>query len=288
MQSFFLRKHPQIKAASTKPTSDSSQESVPPIPWHTGMSKRQEEKSVQYHQERVERYHKIHELYAKQVDVANIARQVGLSRQGVYDYLQMKQPPERTRIHRAGGSQLEPYKDYLIRRWNEGCRSAQQMYREIKAQGYTGSDSAVSRFIAPWRALKGEARSFKSVEPKPETMITPDEGKKKRPPTALQVAHWVTFREEQRLDWQKQFLSRLCQADQEVQETYELIQLFTTMLRERQGERLDEWLKQVEEQGVAELQSFAQGLQRDYDAVKAGLTLQWSQGPVEGAPFRRI
>ena len=33
------------------------------------------------------------------------------------------------------------------------------------------------------------------------------------------------------------------------------------MLRERQGERLDEWLKQVEEQGVAELQSFAQGLQ---------------------------
>ena len=63
---------------------------------------------MQYHQERVERYHKIHELYAKQVDVANIARQVGLSRQGVYDYLQMKQPPERTRIHRAGGSQLEP------------------------------------------------------------------------------------------------------------------------------------------------------------------------------------
>ena len=44
----------------------------------------------------------------------------------------------------------------------------------------------------------------------------------------------------------------------------------------------------VEEQGVAELQSFAQGLQKDYDAVKAGLTLQWSQGPVEGAPFRRV
>ena len=58
------------------------------------------------------------------------------------------------------------------------------------------------------------------------------------------------------------------------------------MLRERQGERLDEWLKQVEEQGVAELQSFAQGLQRDYDAVKAGLTLPWSQGPVEGHVHR--
>jgi Transposase len=55
---------------------------------------------------------------------------------------------------------------------------------------------------------------------------------------------------------------------------------------ERQGQRLDEWLKQVEEQGVAELQRFAQGLQRDYDAVKAGLTLPWSQGPVEGHVHR--
>lgn len=54
------------------------------------------------------------------------------------------------------------------------------------------------------------------------------------------------------------------------------------MLRKRQGEQLDEWLKLVKEQGVPELQSFAQGLERDYDAAKAGLTLPWSQGPVEG------
>src|SRR6266571_1878459 len=69
-------------------------------------------------------------------------------------------------------------------------------------------------------------------------------------------------------------------------QTYELIQGFTTMLRERQGDRLDSWLKVVKEQGVAELQSFAQGLERDYEAVKAGLTLPWSQGPVEGHVHR--
>jgi len=286
MQSYFLRKQPQLKAASTQPTSDSAQEAVPAVPWHTGMTKRQEEKSQQYHQERVERYHQIHDLFAKQVDVANIARQVGMSRQGVYNYLQMKQPPQRTRIHQPGRPSLEPYKDYLIQRWNEGCRNAQLLYREIKAAGYTGGRSAVGRFIAPWRALKGEARSFKSVEPKPETMIKPDEGKKKRPPTALQVAHWITFKEEQRLEWQKDYLARLGQADQEIAQTSELIQIFTTMLRERQGEQLDAWLKLVQEQGVPELQSFAQGLERDYEAVKAGLTLAWSQGPVEGHVHR--
>jgi transposase len=102
----------------------------------------------------------------------------------------------------------------------------------------------------------------------------------------LQVAHWITFKEEQRLDWQKDYLARLSQADQEIRETYELIQTFTTMLRERQGEKFDEWLEQVATHGVSELQSFAQGLRNDYDAVKAGLTLEWSQGQVEGQVHR--
>ena len=259
MQSFFLRKQSQLKAATQiqEASSSGAEEAVSALPWYTGQSKRQQEKSQQYHQERVERYHTIHDLAAKQLDVATIARQVGMSRQGVYNYLHMQQPPERTRIHQEGRPNLDPYKMHLIRRWNEGCRNAQLLYREIKAQGYTGSNTAVGRFIAPWRALKGKARSFKEVAPSLETMINPDEGKKKRPPTALQVAHWLTFKEVQRLAWQKAYLARLCEADVQIRATYELIQEFTTMLRERQGERLDEWLERVEKQGVTELQSFA-------------------------------
>lgn len=33
---------------------------------------------------------------------------------------------------------------------------------------------------------------------------------------------------------------------------------------------------------MVELHSFTRGLERDYDAIKAGLTLKWNQGPVEG------
>ena len=58
------------------------------------------------------------------------------------------------------------------------------------------------------------------------------------------------------------------------------------MLRERGGERFDGWLSRVGEQGVSELQSFANGLKKDDDAVKAGLTLEWSQGQVEGQVHR--
>ena len=288
MQGFFLTKQPLLKslthALSAEALAEVSQ--LEAVPWHTGMTARMEEKSLMLHQERVERYHSIQDLAAKKIDVANIARQLGLSRQTVYTYLQMKQPPERTRIYRKRDSLIGPYKDYLIQRWNEGCRSAQQMYREITAQGYTGSNTAVGRFLAPLRATKGKARSFKSVEPEAETMVKPEEAKKKRPPTAFQVAHWMTFKEDQRLEWQKTYLAQLCQADPQIAQTYKLIQEFTTMLRERGGERFDGWLSRVEKQGVSELQSFAHGLKKDYDAVKAGLTLEWSQGQVEGQVHR--
>jgi transposase len=46
-------------------------------------------------------------------------------------------------------------------------------------------------------------------------------------------------------------------------------------------------MKEARACGIKELGSFVAGVERDYDAVRAGLTLPWSQGPVEGAPFRR-
>ncbi len=234
----------------------------------------------------MEQYRKIHELSAKNIDLANIGRQVGVSRRTVYRYLQMDQPPERKRPHRTRVQLIEPFKPYLVTRWNEGCRNGQQMWREIMDQGYSCSESNVRRFIAGLRKSKGKARSFKHVEPTPETVVSKKDAKPHRPPTALQVARWMTFTKEQRLDWQNTYLTRLCEADPVMDQLFLLVQDFATMLRERQGEGLDAWLKQVEAQEIDELKNFARGLQKDYDAVKAGLTLQWSQGQVEGQVHR--
>ena len=96
----------------------------------------------------------------------------------------------------------------------------------------------------------------KSVEPEAAIMVNPEEVKKKRPPTARQVALWMAFKKEKRLEWQQNYLTQLCEKDPQIRETYELSQEFTTMLRERKGERLDEWLERVEKEGVPELQGF--------------------------------
>ncbi len=49
-----------------------------------------------------------------------------------------------------------------------------------------------------------------------------------------------------------------------------------------EGEDLEGWLKDAEESRSTALQSFAAGLRKDFDAVRAGLTEKWSNGCVEG------
>jgi transposase len=284
MKGFLLNKQAQLKALVQKSPEDLSEEEAKQLaPWQTGMRKHLEAKSLQLQQERVTRYQQIHELHAKKVDVVTIARQVGVSRQCVYEYLRMQQPPEQTHIPPSRQPILEPYKAYLVRRWNEGCRNAQQAYREIKEQGYPGTDSNVVRFFGHLRRHFNQSGTFKQVDPETQT---PVQAPPRRPPSASQVAHWMTFKEEQRLDWQQKYLIQLCEADQEIREAYTLVADFTSMLRERQGEHLDAWLQKVEAQGRAELKNFAQGVKRDYDAVKAGLTLEWSNGQTEGQVHR--
>ena len=54
------------------------------------------------------------------------------------------------------------------------------------------------------------------------------------------------------------------------------------MIREHTGQQLDTWISSAEASHVPELESFAKGIQQDKTAVFAGLTLPWSNGPVEG------
>ena len=68
---------------------------------------------------------------------------------------------------------------------------------------------------------------------------------------------------------------------QALAEAYVLTQRFLTMARERGGDGLDQWLRDAQASGIPQLVTFAAGLQRDYAAVKAGLTLEWSNGQTE-------
>src|SRR5690606_13706328 len=61
------------------------------------------------------------------------------------------------RLSAANGSRgrrpsiLDPYRDYILARWAEGCHTAAELYREIVRQGYPGSRTIVKDFVATLR-----------------------------------------------------------------------------------------------------------------------------------------
>jgi transposase len=57
---------------------------------------------------------------------------------------------------------------------------------------------------------------------------------------------------------------------------------FATLIRTRDVVALDRWLEQAATSLLKPFRSFAASLRRDYDAVRAGVELEWSTGRVEG------
>ena len=200
---------------------------------------RAEEASLDYHRQRVAAYEAVHALRAKGADVADIARTVGISRQTAYHYLSMSTAPARRRRRFERRDRvLDPYEDYLRRRWSEGCHNGMQLWREIRAQGFAYSSSPVSRFVA-------HLRQDPSLRPA------------RRVRSALTSVRGPYARQD-----------------------------FATMLRQREGERLDAWTETAAQSGSDDLKRFALGLRDDYAAVQAGLTLEYSTGQVEGQVHR--
>lgn len=82
----------------------------------------------------------------------------------------------------------------------------------------------------------------------------------------------------------KQLVSRCPELDA----VADCVRAFARMMTERRGTELDAWLTRAEDTGLKPLRSLARGLRQDFDAVTAGLTLEWSSGKVEGNVNRVI
>jgi transposase len=78
------------------------------------------------------------------------------------------------------------------------------------------------------------------------------------------------------------YLDQLCAMDADLARAYRLTQAFLAMVRERRGRDLEAWITAATDSGSDALARFAHGLQEDLAAIHAGLTLPWSNGPVEG------
>lgn len=224
---------------------------------------------------RYERSQTVVDLHRQGLGARTIARQVGISRNTVRSYLAAEAFPEqglRTKRRRL----LDPYLPYLRERWHAGCQNAAQLQHEIAARGYRGSHTLVRSLLSDWRARSpNEAR--------------PTSGPTRKAPVpttrrlSSRAASFLLIKQPAALTvTQRNHLEQLTQASDDLKRAYELTQAFVTMIRQRQADPLDGWLMRVKVQAPRELKSFAAGLRRDYQAVRAGLSRPESNAQVEG------
>ncbi len=223
---------------------------------------------------RYARYEEVMALHRAGMGLRAIARQLRISRKVVRRFVASPCFPERaegTGQHHKKKSKLAPYLPYLRERWASGAHNGSQLFREVKDRGYKGSRSLLGHVIAQWRT---------ELPPKP------GQGKPRKPRLATKpgqrrlssrsAAFLMILPSEKLTAKERQQVEQICQASDELRTIYLLSQEFVTLLKERQAEGLDGWLKRAKENHVTEFTSFANGISRDYAAVRAAFSLCWS------------
>src|SRR5215510_5369454 len=247
---------------------------VPPPPTPPA----EEARAAQRAARRQTRYDEAWALHRQGWSTAAIAAQVSCSRRTIERYLQMPTWPGPQHRRHYGRSVINPYKAYLLERWNAGCHTAIQLFQEIQAHGYTGSYRRVTAYVSRIRQAQG-------IPPRRQgrRQTLPVVAEPVAQPLTPRRATWLVLRRaEHRTAAEAQQLAQLHAQSAEVAEAMDLAQDFATMVRQRQPESLEPWLERASTSALEAVRRFASGLRDDYAAVKAGVTLPWSSGPVEG------
>ena len=106
-----------------------------------------------------------------------------------------------------------------------------------------------------------------------------------RLPSAREAA-WMLLSGDELADEGRRVVELLCRLSPEVAQAQELALSFVRLIKERCAVDLRGWLIEAGRSGVAEFVSFANGITSDFQAVRAALEYEWSNGQVEGQVHR--
>ena len=199
--------------------------------------------------------------------IRSIHRQTGIHRQTIKKYLKYDEYPQKIN----GGTKTSkalPFEDYLRKRWGEGETRHMQLWREIKEQGFTGSPQSVYRFVCKYP----KDRSAENLPPPLQVKIW----------SARKVSLLMSKPFEDLEEEAQTYLRTLYKRCPQANEASQLARKFKNMTDKLRKRHLNRWIDQALQSGIPSLRNFAKGLQQDYDAVRAAVSLTWSNGQVEG------
>jgi transposase len=192
------------------------------------------------------------------VPIKEIVRRLGHSRQLVRRVIR----GERQDIFRTRQSSLERHLPWLDAQWSSGCRNGADLWRRLKGQGFRGS----LRVVAEWatRRRRAERTDVENLQ---------------RIPSSRTIARLMTIGRNNLSKAETVTITAIEAGVPRLVEARERIAEFQAMVRNKADADLAKWIEAARKSLVA---SFASGVAKDELAVRAAITLPWSNGQTEG------
>lgn len=216
--------------------------------------------------ERHERYAEISRLRQAGQSPRQIAPKLGMSVRTVERWLAAGGEPEHRRPP-AEHTCIEPFRNHLERRWQEGQHEGVVLLAEIQQRGYRGGKATFYRWLASYRGRP--VRTPRAILSKSDHRVP-----------SRRTCAWLLGQAPDKLDEANlRFLHHLFENTPKLQIASELARRLAAILRGDDEAALDRWI--IDSMGT-ELDSLAKGIRRDVGAVKAAIRHSWSTSPVEG------
>lgn len=224
--------------------------------WHNGPARR-----TGALQERTRQRHAtVHALLAEGLGLGACARRLGWGMNTVKRYARAETADDLLRPAQYRQTLVDPYRDHLRRRLAEQPGvPVTHLLAEIRDLGYPGSANLLVRYLNQGRA-----------DPK------------RTPPSPRRLVSWLMTRPDDLPAHRSRHLNDLVATCPHLTVLAHRIREFAAILTQRRGHDLNAWITTVRADDLPALHSFAHGLEKDIKAVVAGLTLPYSNGPMEG------
>jgi transposase len=206
------------------------------------------------------RHAAVHELLDQGVGLLECARRLGWALNTVKRYARAATAEQLHRPPRYGRTLVDPYRDHLRQRLAaEPGVPVTRLLEEIRELGYIGSANLLVRYLNQGRAQAERA------SPPPRRLVG-----------------WIMSRPAELPEHERSHLDELLASCPPLTVLAEHVRAFADLLTTRRGADLENWMIDVEASDLPALHAFVRGLRKDLDAVVAGLSLPYSNGPIEG------
>lgn len=208
---------------------------------------------------------KVKELSSEGKSMRKIAEEMVLDRKTVKKYLESDENWNHTSKGVKKKSKLDNYKNLVKKFYIDGI-SSKEIYKKIKAKGYTGSESLIRKFITDFRSEtieENEAVDIRYVETNDLISLL------YKP---IEKVETITLEEfEVVLDRYEKYKI-----------IFNIVEEFKEILFGKDSTKLNTWITKSKALGIRELNSFVTGITRDIEAVENAINYEYSNGLAEG------